>query len=370
MASLIAQLRPILARTPVICRLFQTSSQGMVTVPPGAFRCTAIPATIVALNAKLEADAKGTPYMRDGTAQEARLARSKLFKHEPRREDLTIPALRGPSDPKVGLSIFRPASGSPRAAYLHIHGGSFIFGSAFGQNDERLQRMADNLRIAVVSVDYRLSPEAPFPLPVDDCVAAALWLAEHGPSVLGTDLYTVGGESAGGHLCVSMLLRLREIAAERGTAGAYLAPDAFFRCVNLVYGWYDLGGTPSNLNFRPRRLVLCTEDLEWAAKLFVPDEALRLSRAGPEAGGSSPLYSDLHGMPPALFTVGSDDPLRDDTLFMAARWAAHGLESELEVYPGAAHGVGHFGPHQYTEQGTEINARVDAFLSRRIEEGR
>jgi acetyl esterase len=351
MTALVAHLRPILARTPLIGRLFQTASQGIVTVPPSAFCTAAIPTSIATLNAKLEAGAKGTPYMCDGTAQEARLARSKLFKHEPRREDITIPGLQAGSDPEVGLSIFRPASGRPRAAYLQIHGGSFIFGSAFGQNDERLQRMADELHIAVVSVDYRLSPEAAFPLPVDDCVAAALWLAEQGPAVLGTDLYTVGGESAGGHLCVSMLLRLRELASQRGIAGDHLAPATLFRCVNLVYGWYDLGGSPSNLGFRPRRLVLSAEDLEWAAKLFVPDDALRTRRAGPEAGGASPLYSHLGGMPPALFTVGSDDPLRDDTLFMAARWAAHGIDAELEVYPGAAHvrgipiGLDHSCPH-------------------------
>lgn len=347
MTALIAQLRPLLARTPLLGRLFQTSAQGIVTVQPTSFCTAAIPAAIAALNAKLEADVKGTPYMCDGTAQEARSARSKTFKHEPRREDITIRGLQA-SDPEVGLSIFRPASCKPRAAYLQVHGGSFIFGSAYGQNDERLQCMADELSIAVVSVDYRLSPEAAFPLPVDDCVAAALWLAEQGPAVLGTDLYLAGGESAGGHLCVSMLLRLREMAARQGAAGSHLAPGALFRCVNLVYGWYDLGGSPSALSFRPRRLVLSTEDLEWASRLFVPDEALRTRRAGPDAGGASPLFSDLTGMPPALFTVGSDDPLRDDTLFMAARWAAHGIESELEVYPGAAHGVGQYVRHSNT----------------------
>ena len=59
----------------------------------------------------------------------------------------------------------------------------------------------------------------------------------------------------------------------------------------------------------------------------------------------------------------ADDALRDDTLFMASRWAAHGIPCELEVYPGAAHGVGHFGPHEHSSQGAQINARVDAYLS-------
>jgi acetyl esterase len=129
-----------------------------------------------------------------------------------------------------------------------------------------------------------------------------------------------------------------------------------------VYGWYDLGGTPSMRAFR-RRLVFSGEELKWMASLLVPDTSRRLARAGPEAGGCSPLYSPLHALPRALFTVGTDDALCDDTLFLAARWAAHGLPAELEVYPGAAHGLGHFGPHEFTSQGQHSNDRVHRYLS-------
>ena len=114
----------------------------------------------------------------------------------------------------------------------------------------------------------------------------------------------------------------------------------------------------------PARLVLSREDLDWMATALVPDDATRTARAGPEAGGCSPLYSPLQDMPPALFSVGTHDPLRDDTLFMHARWLAHGLKAEIEIYPGAAHGVGHFGPHEHTAQGTQINHRVGRFLAR------
>ena len=241
-----------------------------------------------------------------------------------------------------------------------------MIGSAFGQNDPRLQAMADELGIAVVSVDYGLSPEAQFPVPVNDCVAAALWLVREGPRHLGTKVFVAGGESAGGHLMVCTLLQLRELAGQCGNPE--LAPATAFRCVNLVYGWFDLGGTPSLLSFK-RPLVMDGEDLLWAARHFCPDDAVRTKRAGPEAGGASPLFSNLDGMPPALFTVGTEDALRDDTLFMAARWAAHGIEAELEVYPGAAHGIGHFGPHQYSPQASEINGHVCSFLRRWIGDG-
>lgn len=330
--------------------------QRAVHVSPAVFKAAAVPADILELNQKVEAAANGTPLASSSTPQELRVKRAAQFKHEPRRIDESIPGL-GQGTPPVGISIFKPRAGAVRASYLHFHGGGFIVGSAYGQSDVRLQRMADDLQLAVVSVEYRLAPEAQWPLPVDDCVAAALWLAQHGRDRLGTQVHLIGGESAGAHLAICTLLRLRD---------EYLstvpAPDEFFRCANLVYGWYDLGGTPSMRAF-DRRLVFCSEELAWMASQLVPDAARREARAGPEAGGASPLYSPLHRMPPALFTVGTDDPLRDDTLFMASRWAAQGIPCELEVYPGAAHGVGHFGPHEHSSQGALINARVDAYLS-------
>ena len=97
------------------------------------------------------------------------------------------------------------------------------------------------------------------------------------------------------------------------------------------------------------------------AAQLVPDTSLLSTPA------VSPLYApSLAGLPPALFTVGTEDPLLDDTLFMATRWHSSGLHTELEIYPGAAHGVGHFGPHQFTEDGARILRRVEAFLDRHL----
>jgi acetyl esterase/lipase len=74
----------------------------------------------------------------------------------------------------------------------------------------------------------------------------------------------------------------------------------------------------------------------------------------------SPLYAHLHEMPPALFTVGSADHLLDDTLFMAARWAAYGNEAELAVYPDCVHGFSGF-PMELAKR---ANERIDDFLTR------
>ena len=124
-----------------------------------------------------------------------------------------------------------------------------------------------------------------------------------------------------------------------------------YAALNLVYGFYDLVGTQSRLAFG-RRLVFCNSELDWFARLFCPDPAMRAD--------ASPLRADLpDDLPPALFSVGTCDALLDDTLELARRWPA---PSDLVVYPGAAHGVGHFGPHEHTAQGEDLLRRVDAYV--------
>jgi acetyl esterase len=105
-----------------------------------------------------------------------------------------------------------------------------------------------------------------------------------------------------------------------------------FRGANLVFGAFDLELTPSARRWGERNLILSTPIIERFADYFVPDKG---RRRDPEI---SPLHADLRGMPPALFTVGTLDPLLDDSLFMASRWASSAARSELAVYPGAVHG--------------------------------
>jgi acetyl esterase/lipase len=205
----------------------------------------------------------------------------------------------------------------PRAVYLHIHGGGWTLGGVHHQ-DPRLSELSRACSATVVSIDYRLAPENPYPAAPDDCEAAALWLAEHA-SEFGSDRMLIGGESAGAHLTVVTLLRLRDRHR--------LTP---FAAANLIYGAFDLRGTPSVRNWGDRLLVLNTPIIEWFTDNFVPKDR----RDDPDV---SPLLADLTGLPPALFTVGTEDPLLDDSLFMYERWRAAGNAAELALYPGAAH---------------------------------
>ncbi|MCP5069086.1 MAG: alpha/beta hydrolase [bacterium] len=226
-------------------------------------------------------------------------------------------SIRGPAG-EIPLRILRPA-GEVRGVYLHIHGGGWTLG-AEDQQDVMLAAIAQQAGAVVVSVGYRLAPENPYPSGPDDCEAAALWLLEHARE-FGSEQLLIGGESAGAHLSVVTMLRLRD---KHDTSP--------FCAANLVYGAYDLGSTPSVRNWGKRNLVLSTPIIDWFTNHFVPE---RDQRRNPDV---SPLYANLAGMPPALFTVGTLDPLLDDSLFMASRWQSAGSPAELAVHPGGIHG--------------------------------
>jgi acetyl esterase/lipase len=246
----------------------------------------------------------------------------------------------------VPCRVFRP-DGPARAVYLHFHGGAMMLGSPL-MNDGANADLSSRFDVAVVSVDYRLAPEHAHPAGSDDCLAVAKWLVEHAEDEFGTARLVVGGESAGGYYAALTLLRVRdELDAVDRILGA-----------NLVFGCYDLSGTPSVRGARPSDVPDILDDgvFEFVNECFLPG----LTAEECKAPSISPLYADLHDLPPALFTVGSADHLLDDSLFMAARWAAFGNESELAVYPDCIHGF----PAIPMELSKRANERIDAFFER------
>lgn len=257
-----------------------------------------------------------------------------------RAEDRTIPGPAG----ELPIRVTLPA-GEVRGAMLHIHGGGWVLGQP-SMSDAANEKIADELGLAVVSVDYRLAPEARYPAASDDCEAAALWLVENAKSEFGAaaDRIVVGGESAGGHLTAVTTIRMKQ----RHGYG--------FRASNIVYGVHDLAGVPSHASFDGRNLIFDSQGIEWFTRCYVPED---VSRTDPDV---SPLYADLSGMPPAIFTVGTLDPLLDHTLFLYSRWAAAGNVAQLEVFPGAPHGFDAFP----VPEGVEARRRMTTFLGEHL----
>jgi acetyl esterase len=237
----------------------------------------------------------------------------------PHARELAVPTRSG----EIRVRVLAPAEEAV-GVYLHIHGGGWVLGCC-DEQDERLWALVEATDLCAVSIDYRLAPEHPYPAAPDDCEDAALWLLERGLAEVGAPArIAIGGESAGAQLAVTTLLRLRD---RHGITDP-------FRAANLVYGVFDLSMTPSQRNWGDRDLVLSTPIMKWFGHCFRGDRSLEELR-DPDL---SPLYAELHDLPPAVFTVGELDPLLDDSLFMAARWEAAGNETELRVWPESAHG--------------------------------
>ena len=311
-----------------------------ITVDPAVFDPAAIPAETAAVNAeiirRLNAEPEGL------TIQEVRARRLQglgAFPLPPFSQRAETIAIEGPAGP-INLRVIAPKS--PRGIFFHIHGGGWCLGAP-ELNDPLLESIADGANVACVSTRYRLAPEHPYPAGPDDCEAAALWVVREGVKRFGTSKLAIGGESAGAHLSAVTLLRLRDRHK--------LTP---FGSALLNYGCFDLAMTPSVRRWGTEKLVLNTAGVTAFCNFFVPQGVSR------QDADVSPLYADLEGMPPALFSVGTRDLLLDDTLFMAPRWLAAGNVAELALYPGACHG---FASVPFAQRDQAV-ARMNEFLTR------
>ena len=246
----------------------------------------------------------------------------------------SVKYIPGPAG-NLALRIFKPDT--IRAVVLEIHGGGWSLGTA-SSDDIQNGNMARTCKVALVSVDYRLAPESPFPACINDCKAAAKWLVNNAMKEFGTDKLFISGASAGGHLSAVTALYIRD---------SLHAIDKV-RGVNLIYGCFDLSRTPSCRMATDSTLILSKKYMDETYELVFhgwTEEQLQ----NPQY---SPLYADLRNLPPALFTVGTADPLIDDTYFMEARWRLAGNKTYLATYPESSHAFNFF-PSQMARTANE-----------------
>jgi acetyl esterase/lipase len=224
----------------------------------------------------------------------------------------------------IRCRVFLPG-GRANGVYLHFHGGGMITGAP-EMSDFPNAELARKHQLAVVSVDYRLAPEYPYPAGPDDGVAVAAWLLANAEREFGSARLLTGGESAGGYMAAAILLRVRdELGAIERFVGA-----------NLVFGVYDFGRSPSQRGLRPHDGpdVLDPDAIHFFAECYLPGRSDE-ERRDPAI---SPAFADLRRLPPALMSVGTTDHLLDDTLVLASRWTAAGNQVELFVAPDMPHG--------------------------------
>ncbi|MEU5988026.1 alpha/beta hydrolase [Spirillospora sp. NPDC047418] len=230
-----------------------------------------------------------------------------------------------PGEPGVPVRIFRPAEhDGVLPGLVFVHGGGFALGSVDLYHDDAAS-IAAEVGAVVVSVDYRLAPEHPFPAGLEDCYAVLSWTAAHaGDLGIDPDRLAVGGESAGGGLSAAVAL----LARDRG------GPALCFQFLGIPE-LDDRLDTPSMRAYTDTPIWHRTNaELSWDYYL---GEGVR-GTAGVSPYAAPARAEDLSGLPPAFVTTCEFDPLRDEGLSYGQRLVQAGVPTEMHLYPGTFHG--------------------------------
>jgi acetyl esterase len=231
-----------------------------------------------------------------------------------RVENRAVPGPRG----DIPVRVYRDGENPGGGLIVYLHGGGFAMGG-LDMYDPICRHLAAGSGCTLVSVDYRLAPENPYPAPGEDAYAATCWVAEHAEDLGGrADRLVVMGDSAGGSLALVVCLMARD-----KNGPAITQQISVYGTTEMVVSNPELDGVG----------LLGSADCEWFWDLYVPD---RTRRGEPYC---SPLRAEsLAGLPPAFVLTAEYDPTRDATERYAHRLAAEGVLTTLKRYPGSFHG--------------------------------
>lgn len=277
-------------------------------------------------------------------------ARSSLFPPPPIEPVRHLAAGRDGA-PDVPVLVFKPAGQKLRPAILHIHGGGMVMGSAYGLCYGPSNCAASH-DIVIVSVDYRLAPEAPFPGPQEDCYTALEWLLENA-AALGVDTARIAvmGESAGGGLAAALAQMVRDRGKHSLCAQILVYPMVDHR----TGGAEDLYNNPNVGEF-----VWTREKNQFGWSCLKGDYGLDDDRLG---WFSPSLAKDLTDLPPAYITTGALDLFFDESLDYAQRLCKAGVPVELHAYAGGFHGFNFFAETAIAKAfATDLNAAIARLL--------
>jgi acetyl esterase len=232
-------------------------------------------------------------------------------------EDRMIPGPGG----DLPVRIYRPAGDTPKPGIVYYHGGGWVIGG-LDTHDGVCRALADAVDAVVVSVDYRLAPEHPFPAPVEDAIAGARWVSDHAAD-LGIDptRLAVAGDSAGGNLAAVVA------QAARDDGG----PALCFQL--LIYPVTDYEFDSASMHDNAEGYFLTRDDMRWFYGHYLTDP-----EHGPHPRVSPMQASSCAGLVPACVITAEFDPLRDQGMAYAEKMRGDGVLVEAKVYDGMFHG--------------------------------
>lgn len=276
------------------------------------------------------------PQAREAFALVAGLSGERVEVDEVREE--SVPVDGG----TIPVRVYRPAGAGPLPVVLFVHGGGWVIGD-LDTYDSVPRRLCRDSGAVVVSVGYRLAPEARFPTAADDCLAAARWVVEHADE-LGVDpeRLAVCGDSAGGNLAAVLT---QDVRAAGGPA---------VRAAALIYPATDLGAEGGSMTENATGYFLQRDDMTWFGEQYLTDPS---QVSDPRA---SPARGDLAGLPPTFVATCEFDPLRDQGEAYADALRAAGVEVTARRYDGMIHGI--INLTGVVDGGGELLADVAGFL--------
>jgi acetyl esterase len=237
----------------------------------------------------------------------------------PRIEDRTVPGPDGAPD--LPVRVYAPSGEPGLPVVVFFHGGGFCIGSVTS-HDPVARKIAEQVGCIVVSVEYRLAPEHPFPAAYEDAYAAYAWVAAHAAELGGDpSRVAVAGDSAGGSLAAGVCL----MARDRGIA------QPVFQLL-----WYPATGVDDTASRRGNTAdpLLPPESIVWFAEHYFS----KIPAGAAVPYGAVALAEDLTGLAPALIVVAGEDPLHDEGLIYAERLRAAGVPVETEDHADMSHG--------------------------------
>lgn len=226
---------------------------------------------------------------------------------------------------------------------LYLHGGGYMEGSLISHQD-LVSRISRAAKAKVLLVEYRLAPEDPFPAAVEDAVKSYKWLIEN--QKIDPAKIVIAGDSAGGGLTLVTLVKLRDDNINLPAAGVCLSP------------WTDLALTGESYHRNAKAdPFLKYYDLVFMAHLYVGDN-------DPKNPYISPLYADLHGLPPIFIQVGTAEIIEDDSRRFAEKAKKAGIDVKLEVFDDMVHVFQAFSA--WTPEGQEGIDKIGAYIQEKL----